>query len=208
MSDAGDAEIGGFAVTSPDDLLLVEAIGLVRQRCSPVTVEFHDEAVADFFDEQVDSGLKPEQFGRIWVHTHPGDSAEPSLTDEETFERCFGSVNWAVMLILARGGETYARLQFNVGPQSDQRVDVEVDYTTGFSASDVPSWQREYTANVIVAPINNGSAHRNSDRGFEDSSGSSVAATDWWNPGECNQEPLFLDWEEDECPQRLSTSPA
>lgn len=195
-------------MTSPDDLLLIEDIGLVRQQCSPVTVEFHDEAVADFFDEQVDAGLKPEQFGRIWVHTHPGDSAEPSLTDEETFERCFGKVNWAVMLILARGGEAYARLQFNVGPQSAQRVNVEVDYTTGFSASDSSAWQREYKANVIAAPINSGSVHQSSDCEFVDQAGDDVAGTDRWNLGVCNLEPLFLDWEDDTCPDRLSTIPA
>ena len=28
------------------------------------------------FDEQVDAGLKPEQFGRIWLHTHPGNAVK------------------------------------------------------------------------------------------------------------------------------------
>jgi len=49
-----------------------------------VTVEFDDAAVADFFDEQVDQGRRPEEFSRIWLHTHPGASAQPSHTDEET----------------------------------------------------------------------------------------------------------------------------
>lgn len=207
LRDAGDTEIGGFAVTFPGDPLMVEDVCLVRQRCSPVTVEFNDESVADFFDEQVDAGLKPEQFGRIWGYTHPGDSAEPSLTDEETFERCFGNVNWAVMLILARGGETYARLQFNVGPQSAQRANVEVDYTARFDASDESSWQREFKANVIAAPIN-GSCSPELDCTF-DAVVSEVAAGDdprWL--GERGSDPLFLDWEDDTCPERLSTIPA
>ena len=28
--------------------------------------------------EQVDRGLKPEAFARLWLHTHPANSAEPS----------------------------------------------------------------------------------------------------------------------------------
>lgn len=195
-------------MTSPDDLLLVDDIGLVRQRCSPVTVEFDDDSVADFFDEQVDAGLKPEQFGRIWVHTHPGDSAEPSLTDEETFERCFGNVNWAVMLILARGGETYARLQFNVGPHSAQRVNVEVDYTTRFDASDESAWRCEFKANVTAAALNNRSASPELDCIFEETVSERLGGDDSPWPGGCSCDPLFLDWEDDTCQDRQSTIPA
>ena len=61
-------------------------------------------------------GLPPERFARIWVHTHPGKSPHPSITDEETFQRCFGNSDWAVMFILARGGQSYARLRLNAGP--------------------------------------------------------------------------------------------
>ena len=61
-----------------------------------MSVAFEDEAVADFFDQQVDRGLRPAQFARIWVHTHPGGWPEPSLTDEETFQKVFGRTDWAV----------------------------------------------------------------------------------------------------------------
>src|SRR5665213_1188585 len=116
LRDRGPPEIGAFAITVPGDPLFVQDIRLMRQVCCPVTVQFDDAAVADFFDEQVDQGRRPEEFSRIWLHTHPCDSAQPSLTDEETFARCFGCTDWALMFILARGGETYARLRFNVGP--------------------------------------------------------------------------------------------
>jgi proteasome lid subunit RPN8/RPN11 len=82
--------------------LFVEDVVLVAQECSVASVSFDDEAVADYFDRQVDRALRPERFGRIWVHTHPGSSPEPSATDEETFWRVFGRTDWAVMLILAR----------------------------------------------------------------------------------------------------------
>ena len=103
LRDVGPTEVGGFGISNADDLLLVEDIQLVQQVCSVVSVEFDDDSVADFFDQQVDAGRQPEQFARIWIHTHPGASPAPSGTDEETFERCFGGVNWAVMHIIAQG---------------------------------------------------------------------------------------------------------
>jgi hypothetical protein len=90
LRDAGPTEIGGFGISAESNLLLIEDFRLVKQRCSVATVRFDDESIADFFDEQVDRGLAPERFGRIWVHTHPGSSPLPSVTDEETFARCFG----------------------------------------------------------------------------------------------------------------------
>lgn len=148
LRDQGPTEIGGFGITPANDLLLVEDVILVRQTCSPVTVEFDDAAVADYFDAQVDRGLKPEQFGRIWLHTHPGTSAAPSDTDEETFARVFGACQWGVMFILARGGETSARLKINAGPGCAVPLDVDVDYQRSFPASDENGWQSEYDACV------------------------------------------------------------
>ncbi len=207
LRDAGDTEIGGFGITSPDDLLLVQDICLVRQRCTAMTVEFDDDSIADLFDEQVDAGRKPEQFGRIWIHTHPGDCAEPSFTDEETFQRCFGNVDWAVMLILAQQDETFARLRFNVGPRTFQQMSVEVDYSQPFEGSATWSWKKEYEANVVRAPF--GRPRDNTSRNisqpdlcFDDES----ADDEWLNRLESDA--LFLDWEDDACPQRLSTIPA
>src|SRR5215212_3827352 len=90
LRDAGDTEIGGFGISSRDDLLFVENVQLVNQACTWVHVEFDDEAVANFFDDQVDAGRRPEEFARLWMHTHPGNSPEPSGTDEATFTRVFG----------------------------------------------------------------------------------------------------------------------
>jgi proteasome lid subunit RPN8/RPN11 len=135
-----------------DDLLLVQGVELVRQTASVVHVEFDDEAVADYFDAQVDAGRRPEQFARIWAHTHPGSSPQPSSTDEDTFARVFGQCDWAVMMILARGGQTYARLRYNVGPGADVRIGVEVDYSQPFGGSEWELWQQEYEACVPVPP--------------------------------------------------------
>ena len=148
LRDQGDTEVGGFGIAPADDLLVVEDFQLVRQQCTPVSVQFHDDSVADFFDSQVDGGRRPQQFGRIWLHTHPCNSAQPSSIDEETFARCFGKADWTVMFILARGGQTYARLRFNVGPGGDLEIPTNVDFSLPFAASQHEAWQDEYDENV------------------------------------------------------------
>jgi hypothetical protein len=148
LRDLGPTEIGGFGVSTGDDLLRVDEIHLVNQLCSPVTVKFVDLSVADYFETQVDRGLRPEQFGRVWVHTHPGDSPRPTGTDEATFASAFGRTHWAVMFILARGGATYARLGFNVGPGGSIEIPAEIDFSQQFTASDWAGWAREYEEHV------------------------------------------------------------
>jgi proteasome lid subunit RPN8/RPN11 len=152
LRDAGETEIGGFGITAPGDPLLVETIELVPQTTSPVQVNFLDEAVADFFDAQVDAGRQPEEFGRIWIHTHPGSSPQPSVTDEETFARVFGRTDWAVMFILARGGQSYARLRFSAGPGGQLVIPVDIDFRPPFSGSDEDAWHAEYAACVRPIP--------------------------------------------------------
>jgi hypothetical protein len=144
----GDTEIGGFGVGRTDNLLMIEDFVTVRQRVSAVSVAFEDDAVADLFEAHVDMGRKPEQFARVWVHTHPGNCPNPSGIDEATFKRVFGGCTWAVMFILARGGQTYCRQRFNVGPGGEVIIPVEVDYAQPFAGSDQAAWRAEYEQNV------------------------------------------------------------
>ena len=76
LGDFGQTEVGGFGIAATFDPLLVTDVALVGQTCTMASVVFNDAAVADFFDRQVDLGLRPAQFGRIWVHTHPGNSVD------------------------------------------------------------------------------------------------------------------------------------
>jgi hypothetical protein len=152
LRDAGDTEIGGFGIAPHEDLLFVEDVRLVKQCCTWSSADFDDQSVADFFEDQVDEGRKPAEFFRLFLHTHPGDSAQPSTTDEKTFARVFGSTDWALMFILARGGQCYARLKYNVGPGLDVELPVEVDYGRPFDASDWEWWHEEYRANVTIPP--------------------------------------------------------
>jgi len=146
--DRGETEIGGFGISASDDLLYIEDLVLVKQDVTVASVAFDDEAVADHFETQVVAGRKPEQFARVWAHTHPGESAEPSVTDEETFHRVFGRCDWAVMFILSRTGKMSARLRFNVGPGGEVKIPVQVDFSLPFASSQHETWQAEYEANV------------------------------------------------------------
>ena len=148
-------EIGGFGISAEDDPLTIEQFETVKQQATSVTVAFDDAAVADFFDDCVDRGLSPSRFARVWLHTHPGASVEPSLTDEDTFYRVFGSCDWSVMFILGRTGRSYARLAFSAGPGGSLNLPVQVDWArwpgevqSGALADQLESWQAEFAANI------------------------------------------------------------
>ena len=171
LRDLGDTEVGGFGITRTDDLLYIEDVVLVKQTCSSVTVAFEDDAVAEFFDRQIDAGRRPEQFGRIWIHTHPGDCANPSSVDEETFARVFARSDWAVMVIVACGGQTYARLRFHVGPGGSLLLPLAVDYRRPFAASQHDEWTDEYITCVHLEPFHSYSAR------FDDWNSSSCSSS-------------------------------
>jgi hypothetical protein len=65
----------------------------------------------------------------------------------------FGSSEWALMFILAKGGQTYSRLRFNVGPGGEQLLKTEIDFGCLFGGSDLGDWTQEYEANASVAPL-------------------------------------------------------
>jgi len=160
LCHAGPTEVGGFGISAAGAPLYVEDFVTVSQRVTPTTVRFDDNAVADFFDACVDRGLPVERFGRLWCHTHPGASVAPSLTDEETFARCFGRCDWSVMFILSRARQTYARLAFAAGPGADLVIPVAVDWSGWPDAADAPggldaclaAWRQEYDAHVHALP--------------------------------------------------------
>ena len=146
--DKSDNEVGGFGITDPDDLLLVKEFVTIKQEVTVVSVKFDDEAVANFFEDQVDLGRKPEQFARIWLHSHPGNSPEPSIIDDDTFARVFGNCEWAVLFVVAQDNKTYAKLNFNVGPGGQALIPTEIDYDQDFGPSDHELWDAEYAANI------------------------------------------------------------
>jgi hypothetical protein len=57
------------------------------------------------------------------------------------------------MFIVARGGECYARLRYNVGPGADIDLKVNIDYGQPFSGSEFALWHEEYLDNVQLPPV-------------------------------------------------------
>ncbi|HSH96642.1 MAG TPA: hypothetical protein VK968_21010, partial [Roseimicrobium sp.] len=85
-------------------------------------------------------------------------SPNPSMTDEDTFERVFGNCDWAVMAIVARNGATYARLSFNAGPGGNCLIPVTVDWerlpkdlmlAEGTLDQLVSGWMDEYGEQIL-----------------------------------------------------------
>lgn len=150
--DCGPTEIGAFGISDPEDLLLIQDVKLIPQTCSRTTVQLEDGAIAEYFDRQVERGLRPERFGRIWIHTHPGDSALPSTVDEDAFARAFARVDWCVMCILARGGNCYARLEFHTGPGGALRLPIQLDDEPRRLKCHYRAWEHEYRRCVQVGP--------------------------------------------------------
>src|SRR5687767_6696502 len=78
LCHAGGTEVGAFGVSAAADPLYVERVETVMQGATAARVEFSDTAVADHFDRFADLGVPPGRCGRLWIHTHPGSSPEPS----------------------------------------------------------------------------------------------------------------------------------
>ena len=144
LRDKGDTEVGAFGITLRDSPLTVVDVVMVKQKATCASIKFDDIAVADFFEDQVEAGRQPLQFARIWLHTHPGNCATPSTKDEDTFENAFGRCDWAVMAILANGGDSSARLRYNVGIRAEFEIKMKVDWKLPFFGTDYEAWDEEY----------------------------------------------------------------
>ena len=132
--------------------MLVRDFVTVKQDAGLCHVDFDDEAVANYFEDQVDAGRQPNQFARIWLHTHPGMVASPSRTDEDTFANVFGNCDWSVMFILGDQNKTYASLQIKA-TNSQMPLSVEIDYNTLFPGVDIDAWELEYDTNIRPAIV-------------------------------------------------------
>ena len=155
MLHAGHTEVAGFAVSDPDDLMLIVDFQTVKAECSAAYVEFDDDALADYSLSGVEQGMRPEQYFRIWIHTHPGSSPNPSSTDETTFRECLGPMDWAIMFIVDRSHNCYCRLRFNAGPGYSTEIGVCVDWSCHAPTGTVEEWEEEYQRNCIKKVYSN-----------------------------------------------------
>ena len=157
MRDCGKTEVGGYGICPADDLLYIEDIVFPEQSADSCFIELDEGALSKHMDNMfVNHDYQPNQCARIWIHTHPGNSATPSSYDDKIFNEKFGNQDWSVAFILARGGEYTCRLQINTDTlQHQSKLDVSVDWTAEFWGSDHEEWKKEYknvTEIVYIAP--------------------------------------------------------
>jgi len=108
-----DGEVMMMGISSAIDPLYIEDVIIGEQESSAAFVSTSDRSISDLAQAMTTGHMDvpSHRFYRIWIHTHPHGSAQPSQTDEETFAKHFGTAPWAVMFILAKGGDTYARMR-------------------------------------------------------------------------------------------------
>jgi len=148
MRDIGETEVAGYCITGTDDPLFVTDFITIKQTCTSCTFDLDPDALAEYSEEMLDYGLMPWQFSNILAHTHPGDSPSPSCIDEDNFKKAFSHPDWAIMFIIAKGGQTYCRIKSNTGPGLEKTLQVAIDWEHEFDGSDYDEWEQEYKANV------------------------------------------------------------
>ena len=120
------------------------------------TTDMNDDGLALYLDKQVfDNKLQPWQCMRVWIHFHPGNSAQPSSQDEETYSKHFETQDYGIMYILAIGGSSYCRAKVNHPHLNsfDQEIQAGLDsnlYSKGWDKSIEDEWVKEYTENVSL----------------------------------------------------------
>lgn len=150
-----EGEVSGFGLAmDPTRPLYIHDIALVDQESTSLSTDMSDDGVADHYDRCSAAGLHPAQCGRVWIHTHPSSDAGPSRQDYDTLRQALGGQDWAVMMILARGGQTSCLLRSNVGPAVETEIDVLVAWhDVGSYGTDVAKWAEEYAQRVTEKKI-------------------------------------------------------
>lgn len=112
--DTHNTEISGWLISSSqDNLFECNDFITTKQTVTAASIEFDDEDLARFSFEMIQKGILPCMCQKIWLHTHPGNSCQPSGTDETTFEEMLSKIangDFLIMMIVAMNDETYIRL--------------------------------------------------------------------------------------------------
>ena len=149
--DAGPTEISAIGQTQHNRPDLIVDLHLLKQEASPAFVSLDGEALADYLDTQTTNGLTVDECCRVFLHTHPGNSATPSGTDITTYNEFFANAPWSAFVILARGGQTWAQIRYGGrGPRTSVTANLTVDWSAPFPQTDHKNWRKAYTDNVEI----------------------------------------------------------
>ena len=148
MRDKIACEVSGMGIT-PKLPNLVEDVYFPKQEVQSAYVDIDEDGFAEMVDELASKGLRPDQFMRIWIHTHPsGMGPNPSGRDNQCMDEAFSSPDWAIMMIVAKDGKTFAQMRVNKPFRIESLLDVMIDYKAEFPGSNITAWDAEYNKNV------------------------------------------------------------
>lgn len=157
LAHAGPTEAGAFGLPAKvgGAPLAVDRLWVPKQECTYAFVSVDEDELSALVEWAFDAGYPPGcDVGNVWFHTHPGASATPSAFDEEEFRTKFGHCQWAVMAILAEGGDVTARYQWQAAGRAYQAdIDVRVDWAKLPAqlpelAREMAGWPAEFKAKV------------------------------------------------------------
>lgn len=123
-----DVEVGGFAITSPEDPSLILDFVVLPQTSSSCEFDFSPDGMQNYLNEMVDAGISPNNCFRMYIHTHPGNSPQPSSVDNEQFDKLMQDYPWFGMIIFAKDLSTYARVKMTQGCGLEAELDLEIDW--------------------------------------------------------------------------------
>jgi len=157
ICDHYNHEVGAMGLAETADPFLVTDLYIPKQKCSTVFVDMDAADIADnmfmkYCDPEGPHKLKPHQVGRIYIHTHPSGCLNPSQHDENIFAESFGSMPWAMMVILPKGGPLYARIRVSLGNDVNLQMMLkeELTLTTDFKGANHAEWKAEITPKITV----------------------------------------------------------
>jgi len=154
--DMGETEVTGFFVTEKGDMRNVIDAIIIKAECSVATVDISAEAIENMYLSLAKKDIYPDQL-QIWWHTHPGNSASPSHTDEKTFAELGQDRPLNIMYILASGGDEFAQISVT-DIKSKIMLRSEINIKHPFTEwSTFPSYEelkKDYNDNVIRPVVN------------------------------------------------------
>ncbi len=147
MCHTMDVEVSAFGLArdsgSQADLMHIDDLIILKQSCTSVYTEMDEMAVANYCADLVENGYDIQQGMRVWFHTHPEMSADPSSQDEETFHHLTSNSDWYVMAIMSKLDLKYARLHVGAGVcKLSQEIPIEIDWSN--FAADLARVQKDY----------------------------------------------------------------
>ena len=156
MQRAKKLEISGFGITEEENPLRIIDFQTIPQENTGGTTDLNDMALAKYVSENAKRGINPSCCMRIWIHSHPFCLGEPtpSQTDTSTLhKKLLDGTDWAVMMILGKGGGYFAELHSTLKMAGRARpvvipLYVDIDWMSTVWEKNEERWEKEYKRNI------------------------------------------------------------